>query len=434
MMIQRLLFFAVAALAVLPHDLRAQSVSTTPAFFASVEGLNTVPDHGDAAVSWLDYRNGSYRIMLIDLASEIEGVVASPFYAEPEVVTFGDRVAWIGYTPLGVPDVYLHDRSGASTEQVTRDAAFQNHPDVGSRYLVWQEYADSPTDGSGADIRAREGAGKQVVRITDDDAYQDLPRTHGDRIVWQDFRHDPDSLDTAEIYVYDGGTDSEIRITSGSAYRTHPSIWSNLVVWEDYRHGTNAEIYLYDLSSGSETRITNNAAQQSHPAVYGRWIVWLDYRNSTMQGDLYGFNLDTGREYSLVTHPAHQDRPTIHGNHVVWQDYRSGAFDLWAVELLDPGGTDVERSGGPDDADGHAFPNPSSGTVALVPDEPFGAGDRVDVVDMLGRTVWSIRPASGARSVDWNGTDGAGRAIPTGVYVAVLQRGHHVDLIVFVRQ
>lgn len=411
----------------------AQTVLGTPSVFAAVEGLNTVPDHGDTSVSFLDYRNGSYRIMVVDVDTGAEIEIASFLYAEPEVATFGKRAAWIGYSPTGIPDVYVHDRNAATTDQVTMDAAFQNHPDLAERYLVWQDYADAGGDGSGADIIALDFNDGSRIRITDDDSYQDLPRIHRHRVVWQDFRHAPGSLETSEIYSFDLETRSEKRLTSGSAYRSHPAIWSDLVVWEDYRSGGNADIFMYDLSTGLETRLTDDAAQQSHPAVYGKWVLWLDYRNSDVQGDLYGFNLETNEEYPLVVHPAHQEAPEVYDDHVVWQDYRNGSFDILEALLLDPADTSNERITERASISGSAAPNPSTGPVTLYLGESGGQTDRVDVIDILGRTVWSMRPPPGARSIRWDGVDLTGRAVGPGVYIAVVRRSNRTEHIVLVR-
>lgn len=422
------LFIAIGAL-----PARSQSLLQNPSVFADVHGLNTVPDHGDAAVSFLDYRNFGYSIMAVDVASGTEEQLERVYYAEPTVSTFGPRVAWIGYTAAGQPDVYVHDRQAGSTERVTSDTAFQNHPDLATDILVWQDYRNAGAEGKNADVYMHDFATNTTSAVSTNPGYQDLPRVHGNWVVWQDYRHSSSLLDTADIYAYNIETKHEWRLTGGSAYRTHPAIWGDLVVWEDYRNGDNGDIYLFDLATSQETPITADAAHQSHPSLYGDWVLWLDYRNDTTQADIYGYNLKMQQEHALLIHPAHQEAPHVYGDHVVWQDYRDGRFDLLAGTLSDPTGTMIEDIVNRPFFELSASPNPSTHSVTFTlndaPDGPL----RLTIYDALGRTISRRQLSAGDSTVLWDGVSDTGQSVSSGLYIAVVVGRDVVEQIAFVR-
>lgn len=412
----------------------AQSLLENVSVFATVAGLNTVPDHGDAAVSFLDYRNAGYSIIAVDVPSGEEHDLERVFYAEPVVSTYGPRVAWIGYTPLGQPDVYVHDRPARRTIRITSDASFQNHPDLSEAVLVWQDYRNAGPDELNADVYMHEFASNSTSPVTTDPGYQDLPRTHGNWVVWQDYRHSDAPLETADIYAYNMATAQELRLTTGSFYRTHPAVWGDLVVWEDYRNGDEGDIYLHDLSTGQELPVVTHAAHQGHPSVYGDWVLWLDYRNSSEQGDLYGYNLRTQQEYELLVHPAHQDAPHVYGNYVVWQDYRDGRFDIFGGVLRDPTSTSLEDRPRPVDAQLTAAPNPFVDELTLALKNAPAVPLDLKIYDVLGREVVRRQLASGDATIAWDGRGDAGRSVPSGWYVAVVSGRDVLLRVPFVRQ
>lgn len=418
-------FFSVSA--------RAQSLLEDASVFASVAGLNTVPDHGDGLVSFLDYRDAGYSIMAVDVATKTEHQLERIFYAEPVVSTFGQRVTWIGYTPIGQPDVYLHDRAEGTTVRITSDADFQNHPDLSESILVWQDYRNAASDGMNADIYMYDFVSQTTTPVTTDPGYQDLPRVHGNWVVWQDYRHADSLLKTADIYAYDLLNGTERRLTSGTFYRTHPAVWEELVVWEDYRNGENGDIYLYDTSSNREMSITTDDAHQSHPSVYGDWVLWIDYRHSAEQGDLYGYNVKTQEEYALVVHPAHQEAPHVYENHVVWQDYRDGRFDLFGGTLSAPASTTAENVGKRHGLRLSAAPNPFVDSVTFYLTDALLAPLELTIYNAIGRTVYRREIAAGQTTVSWDGRVDSGDSLAAGVYIAVARGQDMLRQTVLVR-
>jgi len=70
-------------------------------------------------------------------------------------------------------------------------------------------------------------------------------------------------------------------------------------------------------------------------------------------------------------------------------------------------------------------PNPFNPKTAIAYDVPLGGGHvRLSVYDIGGRLVTTLVDQveePGRRSVEWTGTDSAGRALPCGIYVGVLE-------------
>jgi len=98
-----------------------------------------------------------------------------------------------------------------------------------------------------------------------------------------------------------------------------------------------------------------------------------------------------------------------------------GLYGLWATDLYPTGVSQAPRPG----ATLAAYPNPFNPATALKFSLPEAAAVSVFVTDVQGRRVRSLvvresRPA-GEQSLAWDGRDDAGRALPSGLYVAQLE-------------
>jgi len=65
------------------------------------------------------------------------------------------------------------------------------------------------------------------------------------------------------------------------------------------------------------------------------------------------------------------------------------------------------------------YPNPFNPRTRVAIDLPAGASGRLEIVDLRGRVVaapWHGTAGEGPVLVDWDGTDRAGRPLPSGVY------------------
>jgi hypothetical protein len=65
-----------------------------------------------------------------------------------------------------------------------------------------------------------------------------------------------------------------------------------------------------------------------------------------------------------------------------------------------------------------AVPNPTSGNVRLLLDHPSRRPLTIEIVDLQGRRIRSLRLPAGAREVVWDGRDEAGRDAASGIYFA----------------
>lgn len=76
-----------------------------------------------------------------------------------------------------------------------------------------------------------------------------------------------------------------------------------------------------------------------------------------------------------------------------------------------------------------AYPNPfNQGTVIPIDGIAGGADTRVSIFDTVGRhvkTLLSGRLSEGRQNLYWDGRDDQGRALPSGVYIVVMQSGKH---------
>ncbi|MFN0151093.1 MAG: FlgD immunoglobulin-like domain containing protein [bacterium] len=78
---------------------------------------------------------------------------------------------------------------------------------------------------------------------------------------------------------------------------------------------------------------------------------------------------------------------------------------------------------------GHAAPNPSAGAARIRFRIPADSRVSLDVYDLAGRRVAEALAAflpAGAHSIEWDGRDAAGRAVPSGTYVYRLVAGERI--------
>jgi hypothetical protein len=96
-----------------------------------------------------------------------------------------------------------------------------------------------------------------------------------------------------------------------------------------------------------------------------------------------------------------------------------------AVESAGPVGITSPIAAGPDPRI-VITPNPlpGHGTIAFSPGRD-ASGAELRIVDVGGRVVrrFDVGPGADRRTVDWDGRDGAGRPLPSGVYYVQLRTG-----------
>jgi hypothetical protein len=75
---------------------------------------------------------------------------------------------------------------------------------------------------------------------------------------------------------------------------------------------------------------------------------------------------------------------------------------------------------------GRNFPNPFNPTTSMQVDIPASAEVNVAVYDLLGRLVATLMTgpqAAGSATISWDGRDGTGMQVPTGMYIVRMSAG-----------
>ena len=170
-------------------------------------------------------------------------------------------------------------------------------------------------------------------------------------------------------------------------------------------------------------------------------LVWEDYRNGESQ--LYKkVSFDGGDHWSQdfpeVTSPGLSTSPSLSESqghyYLAWQDYRDGYWGIYIKEIDIDLPTGIEE-GSPNDAPGpraitlsQNFPNPFNPTTSIrftVPDT--GANDvSLRIYDQRGRLVRVLFDESatpGQHIVVWDGKDGEGVPVASGIYFSILENG-----------
>jgi hypothetical protein len=102
----------------------------------------------------------------------------------------------------------------------------------------------------------------------------------------------------------------------------------------------------------------------------------------------------------------------------------TSAFDFGVLTTLITEGTDHERDGIRGMGSLQAHPNPFTDLVEFVlPGSGPGAVEFFDVAGRMLRRYDLSSTGEGSRHLVWDGTDGAGRAVPTGLYWVRIIRG-----------
>ncbi len=167
-------------------------------------------------------------------------------------------------------------------------------------------------------------------------------------------------------------------------------------VWPDNRNGDTSEIYYKDSLDGGttwepEARLTDNLSESREPsvAVSGAYV------------------------------------------HVVWHDDRDQNWEIYCKRGAtgNAGAEEDENPTGVAPRLLSAGPNPSAGQVVIWYDLPLAASVALEIFDPSGalvRRFMQESQPSGSHEIRWNGRDGAGRALPSGVYMTRIEMGGRV--------
>jgi len=284
-----------------------------------------------------------------------------------------------------------------------------------------------------------------------------VPYGGGLGLVWQDYRSGVDQIHFSEYSGAAWGPDSAVSHSSQGAFA--PSLACDgggnfHLVWEDWRDG-NSEIFYrrYDRAGrawGPEVLLSGGAWRSREPVAVCRGDTLVDVFWSGDQGGCYrivgrrALRGVWGAETTVTAGLADQRGPAAaadsRGNlYLVWSDFRDTYHaptllpDLFfASDIVDPwpksAWPPADRPQAADRPALRVYPNPARGsaTIDCAPGQPLQQAATIRIYSITGQLVRTIAvpaAAAGNRAVPWDGSDQAGRAVASGVYLITLSPG-----------
>jgi hypothetical protein len=162
--------------------------------------------------------------------------------------------------------------------------------------------------------------------------------------------------------------------------------------------------------------------------------VWPDNRNGDVSDIYYKDSLDGGANWEpdvrLTENQSESREPSVAVSgthvHVVWHDDRDQDWEIYYKRGA-MGNTGAEEDGNPAGAAPRllsAGPNPSTGQVFIRYELASSASVVLEIFGPSGaevRRFMQESQPSGSHEIRWDGRDGAGRAMPSGVYLTRIE-------------
>ena len=275
-------------------------------------------------------------------------------------------------------------------------------------------------------------------------------------VTWMDTRGGP------RIY-YTRSLDNGVTWETDRAITPVPSQFASVavsgsivhVVYADFRFGSDLPKIYYTRSLdnggswGAEVPLAGAFASW-YPAVAAAgshvYAVWPDNRNGDVSEIYYKESLDDGSSWGpdvrLTDNPSESREPSVAASgsyvHVVWHDDRDQNWEIYYKRGATPSAGTGEHGYPAGRAPRllSAAPNPSTGPVVIRYDLPSAASVLLEIFDPSGalvrRFVQELQP-SGSHEIRWNGRDGEGRAMPSGVYMTRMPSATFVPASVWKR-
>lgn len=262
-------------------------------------------------------------------------------------------------------------------------------------------------------------------------------------VTWMDTRSAP------QIY-YTRSLDSGVTWETDRSITPAPSQFASVaasgsivhVVYADFRSENIPRIYYtrsLDNGMNWETAVPlagSFASWYPSVAVAGSHVlaVWPDNRNGDISEIYYKDSLDGGTnwepEVRLTDNPSESKEPSVAVSgtymHVVWHDDRDLNWEIYYKRgaMGNAGAEDHGNPGGAAPMLLSAGPNPSTGPVVIRYRLPSAGSAVLEIFDPSGalvRRFMQESQPSGSHEIRWNGRDGAGRAVPSGVYMTRIE-------------
>jgi hypothetical protein len=409
---------------------------------------------GGAIITWVDYRGGYY----------------SDVYAQR--VDRNGNVLWA--------------LDGLPVCTATRDQTEQRLVPDGAHgaILVWKDERNYATTGDDLFAQRVDAGGTAlwtpdgipVCVEVDRQEEADLTADHagGAVIGWRDWRG---FGEPGDVYAQRVDGDGEVLwAPNGVAVCTAPyeqygpalladGESSTYLCWTDLRSG-NADVYAQRIDAlgnplwtANGVSVSSAAKNQSEPEIVSVGgdvvIAWPDGRNEQFTRDIYAQRLDpegnalwTAGGVPVSRAPERQYRlqmvPDFSGGVILaWEDEREG--NLWERDVyaqrVDSTGACSTPTGIRDHGRSPTFalyppaPNPGSGRVDFRFNLPVASEVSIEIYDVAGRPVRMERVGKmdgGEQRYFFDGRDGAGNVVPSGVYFVRVSAGSLVRTQKFV--
>jgi hypothetical protein len=341
----------------------------------------------------------------------------------------------------------------------------------GGAYLAWSDGRDDVgdvyaqhLDPEGASLWTANGVAV-CVRPDGQDAVTARLADDGDLLLaWVDRRGAGPDIYAQKLAADDGTgrwTAGGFAACSAGESQYRPALCGDtaggaIVCWFDYRNASgppwNLDIYAQRIGADGAAAWPVNGvlvcgapdaqrdADLTPDGAGGAFIAWEDNREGTGHEDVYAQRLDAAGTalwaadgVPVSTAPKNQKRPDLvagaGGVLIVWPDDREllYAADIYCdrVAVDDPTVAPPVRPGAALQLEVRGDPAAGRSVVAFA--LPGAATVTVEVCDLRGRRLAVLSAgaalAAGWHELGWDRRDGAGRALPSGVYLVRLRAG-----------
>jgi hypothetical protein len=279
--------------------------------------------------------------------------------------------------------------------------------------------------------------------------------THGAIVTWHDLRDGINQIYAQRILassaIASGWPDNGRALAPSGFDEVDAAPVSDgaggaIVAWSDARNGFLNVRAQHVLPSGvvdaawpdTGTMLSIAATGENFPAIAsdgvgGAIVTWQASFDIFAQHVLGSGALDSAYPANgrpLCDLPSLQHSPAIvaagaGGAIVTWMDRRDGVDDIYALQVLAAGTTDVDPGTRPSEISfSPASPNPARVPITLRFALPREERVRLAIYDVSGRRVRELasgaRPA-GEQAIAWDLRDGAGNSVGAGLYFARLE-------------
>jgi hypothetical protein len=263
-------------------------------------------------------------------------------------------------------------------------------------------------------------------------------------VTWMDTRNGP------QIY-YMRSLDNGVTWEAGRGITPVPSQFASVAVagalvhvaYADFRLGNEVPkiYYTRSLDNGvhwaAEVPLAESVSSwYPSVAVVGPHVhvVWPDNRNGDVAEIYYKESLDAGSNWRpdvrLTDNASESREPSVAAAglyvHVLWHDNRDQNWEIYyRREIADVAGAEGDVGlAGAAPRFLSVVPNPSTGQMVVRYDVRSAAPVVLEIFNPSGelvrRIVQEAQPA-GSQEIRWNGCDGAGQALPSGVYLTRIE-------------